>query len=92
MVRQTMANDGRSPSDGQPDYLRTAERKDYERQMTRKWKAGDVYAPKDLSSREMKKWKTVQKQGRPAKDAVDLLGINPLHHYKVRHRRGKERA
>lgn len=30
---------------------------DLERQMTRKWRVGDVYAPHDLSSVEMQKWR-----------------------------------
>ncbi|KAK3174843.1 hypothetical protein OEA41_002089 [Lepraria neglecta] len=52
---------------------------DLERQMHRKWKAGDVYAPHDLSSVEMTKWRKRRPRER---DAFDQLGINPLHEYK----------
>lgn len=58
-------------------------RGDLERQMTRRWKSGDVYSPHDLSGVEMQKWKTVVKKGRPQKDVFDMLAINPLDQYKV---------
>jgi small subunit ribosomal protein S18 len=53
----------------------------FERFLTRNWKAGDVYAPHDLSPAEMRKW---MKRVSPSTDAFDALGINPLHQYKVR--------
>ena len=53
---------------------------DLERQIHRRWKAGDVYAPHDLSSVEMQKWRKIRPRER---DAFDQLGINPLHEYKV---------
>ncbi|MCJ1366189.1 hypothetical protein MMC16_005315 [Acarospora aff. strigata] len=46
---------------------------------TRRWKAGDVYAPHDLSAIEMKKWK---RGGRPTTDSFDALAMNPLNEYK----------
>jgi len=55
--------------------------RDLERQQWRKWKAGDVYAPHDLSPVEMGKWKVRRTGGR---DVFDMLGINPLMEYKVR--------
>lgn len=48
---------------------------------TREWKAGDVYAPHDLSPAEMKKW---GKRQSPSRDAFDALNLNPLQLYKVR--------
>lgn len=51
-----------------------------ERQVGRKWKAGDVYAPHDLSPVESRKWKA--RRG-PSRDVFDALGINPLNEYKV---------
>jgi len=54
--------------------------RDLERQQFRRWKPGDVYAPHDLSSVEMAKWR-VRKAG--GKDVFDMLGINPLLEYKV---------
>ncbi|KAK0387388.1 hypothetical protein NLU13_5700 [Sarocladium strictum] len=60
--------------------------RDLIRQMPRRWQAGDVYAPHDLSSVEMRKWK--KKSGR-AGDLVDALNLSPLDLYKnfslVRH-------
>jgi small subunit ribosomal protein S18 len=53
----------------------------YMRQMPRRWKTGDVYAPRDLSPTEMDKWR----QARPPEtDVVDMFGFNPLDNYKVR--------
>ncbi|KAI9879758.1 MAG: hypothetical protein M1830_007383 [Pleopsidium flavum] len=46
---------------------------------TRRWKAGDVYAPHDLSSAEMQKWR---RKGKPTRDAFDALNLNPLNEYK----------
>lgn len=54
--------------------------KDLERYQSRRWKEGDIYSPHDLSPEEMEKWR------RPTKvkeDVFDVLGINPLHEYKV---------
>jgi len=50
--------------------------------MTRRWNAGDVYAPHDLSGVEMSKWKQIQQKGRPKRDVFDILRINPVEHYK----------
>jgi small subunit ribosomal protein S18 len=51
-----------------------------ERNFTREWKAGDVYAPHDLSAAEARKWKRKQT---PNIDAFDALSLNPLDCYKV---------
>ena len=48
--------------------------------MYRRWHTGDVYAPHDLTSVEMIKWRKRQK---PDRDAFDVLGLNPLKEYKV---------
>jgi len=48
--------------------------------ITRRWKAGDVYAPHDLSPVEMEKWR---QRNRPKYDAFDVLDMNPLDHYRV---------
>lgn len=47
---------------------------------SREWKAGDIYAPHDLSPAEMKKW---GKRQSPSRDAFDALNLNPLQLYKV---------
>lgn len=51
-----------------------------ERNFTRDWKAGDVYAPHDLSAAEARKWR---KRQTPTTDAFDALSMNPLDYYKV---------
>ncbi|OIW29021.1 ribosomal protein S18 [Coniochaeta ligniaria NRRL 30616] len=51
----------------------------YSRQMPRNWKAGDVYAPHDLSPAEMRKWRS---RNAPKRDVMDVLGVNPLDLYK----------
>lgn len=56
-------------------------RENLARQSTRNWKPGDIYAPHDLSPQEMVKWKQPKQ---PTKDIVDMLGLNPLDHYRVR--------
>lgn len=53
---------------------------DLSKQISRRWKAGDVYAPHDLSAVEMGKWKS---RGRPTHDVFDVLDFNPLEHYRV---------
>jgi hypothetical protein len=53
---------------------------DYLRQMPRRWDAGDVYSPHDLSPVEMQKWRKRSLRGN---DVVDALGIRPLDMYKV---------
>nr|XP_036589506.1 ribosomal protein s18 [Colletotrichum truncatum]KAF6801511.1 ribosomal protein s18 [Colletotrichum truncatum] len=52
---------------------------DYLKQMPRRWRTGDVYAPHDLSPVEMDKWR---KPRRPDVDVIDMLGINPKDHYR----------
>lgn len=70
-----------SLSQNEAERAQIQEREDYGRQMHRKWRAGDVYAPHDLTGREQAKWK----RGKRAQkgDVVDALGINPLLEYKV---------
>jgi small subunit ribosomal protein S18 len=53
---------------------------DLSKQITRRWRAGDVYAPHDLSEVEMAKWK---KREKPNYDVFDILDFNPLDHYRV---------
>ncbi|KAI1133421.1 ribosomal protein S18 [Nemania abortiva] len=52
---------------------------DFIRQLPRRWRAGDVYAPHDMSPSEMVKWRrnTARKE-----DLVDLLGLRPLDMYR----------
>lgn len=62
------------------DQKAQGESRALEKFQTRDWKAGDIYAPHDLSPAEMKKWR--KRQG-PAADAFDALNMNPLDLYKV---------
>lgn len=50
------------------------------RQIRRRWRAGEVYAPHDLSPQEMKKWKS---RKTPDYDVFDILNMNPIDEYKV---------
>ncbi|KAI2467535.1 ribosomal protein S18 [Annulohypoxylon bovei var. microspora] len=52
---------------------------EYARQMTRRWKTGDVYAPHDISPAEMSKWR---RNSNRKKDLVDMLGLSPLDMYR----------
>lgn len=67
------------------DLERTYTREDLDRQVTRRWKGGDVYAPHDLSAMEMEKWKRQRNRPVPKFDVLDQLGLDPLKHYKVGH-------
>lgn len=53
-----------------------------DRNFSREWKSGDVYAPHDLSAAEARKWR---KRYTPMVDAFDALSLNPLDFYKVGH-------
>ena len=52
---------------------------DYMKQMTRRWRVGEVYAPNDLSAREANAWKQARLINA---DVVDILGINPVEEYR----------
>ncbi|KAF4445725.1 37S ribosomal protein RSM18, mitochondrial [Fusarium austroafricanum] len=64
----------------QMEFLRNQKMSnDFLKQMPRRWEAGDVYSPHDLSPVEMQKWRkrTVRNN-----DVIDALGISPLDMYK----------
>ncbi|CZT25740.1 uncharacterized protein RCC_11409 [Ramularia collo-cygni] len=69
-------------SQAQRDLTRGYTANDLSRQVSRKWKTGDVYSPHDLSGPEMAKWKKLRRKPRPKYDVLDQLGMNPLHYYK----------
>ncbi|OJK00044.1 hypothetical protein ASPACDRAFT_120092 [Aspergillus aculeatus ATCC 16872] len=50
-----------------------------EKFQTREWKAGDIYAPHDLSPAQMRRWKV---RHSPSTDVFDSLNLNPLTMYK----------
>ncbi|CZS78866.1 unnamed protein product [Fusarium graminearum] len=64
----------------QMDFLKNQKMSnDFLRQMPRRWEAGDVYSPHDLSPVEMQKWR---KRSVKNNDVIDALGISPLDMYK----------
>jgi small subunit ribosomal protein S18 len=66
----------------QMDFLKNQKMSnDFLKQMPRRWQAGDVYSPHDLSPIEMQKWR---KKSVRNNDVIDALGISPLDMYKVR--------
>ncbi|KAL2111053.1 hypothetical protein VUR80DRAFT_361 [Thermomyces stellatus] len=52
---------------------------EYMMQMPRRWREGDIFTPHDLTPNEMRKWR--KKVGR-TEDVFDVVGINPLDHYR----------
>ncbi|KAL2020947.1 hypothetical protein VTK56DRAFT_7834 [Thermocarpiscus australiensis] len=68
-----------SPRTAVQDLRINATTDNYLKQMARRWRTGDVYAPKDLSPMEMKKFRVPRT---PTRDIVDLLGFNPVDNYK----------
>lgn len=83
------ANSALREKQSQLDFLRNRKiSDDYLKQMPRRWAAGDVYSPHDMSSVEMQKWR--RRSGRRT-DVIDALGIRPLDMYKVRES-GTEKA
>lgn len=68
------------PRFGVADIRMNVTSDNYVRQLARRWKVGDVYAPHDLSATEQRKWRVGK---RPDVDVVDMLGFNPLDNYKV---------
>jgi len=77
--RKRLEADG--PSTTADEVQKYARAADLSKQITRRWRAGDIYAPHDLSGVEMAKWK---KRARPNIDVFDVLDINPMDHYRVR--------
>ncbi|KAH7261928.1 ribosomal protein S18 [Fusarium tricinctum] len=64
----------------QMDFLKNQKMSnDFLKQMPRRWQAGDVYSPHDLSPIEMQKWR---KKSVRNNDVIDALGISPLDMYK----------
>jgi hypothetical protein len=68
-------------SSSTPDHiLKLLKEQALEKYQTRRWNTGEVYAPKDLGSAEMKR----NSQWSPPKvDVFDMLAMNPLKEYKV---------
>jgi len=85
--RPTSSQDGSSQSSSTSSALADLAhassietRRGLQRQSPRRWSAGQIYAPHDLSSVEASKYAVMRR--RPQRDVFDLLGSNPLKHYK----------
>jgi len=48
--------------------------------LPRRWQAGQVYSPHDLSSVEASKYAIMRRT--PPRDVFDQSAVNPIHHYK----------
>ena len=57
-----------------------AESDAYVKQVHRRWKLGDVYAPHDLSAEEQSKHK---RRPKVDMDILDAVGVNPIDEYRV---------
>jgi small subunit ribosomal protein S18 len=78
--RQTLDLSRKNAQQSIEQERRIVERDEFARQIHRKWRAGDIYAPHDLTGREHAKWKKGKRSQNG--DVVDALGINPLLEYK----------
>ncbi|CAL3967722.1 hypothetical protein PZA11_003946 [Diplocarpon coronariae] len=77
--RELMESQRMRSSNSTEEFINHNLAADLSKQITRRWKAGDIYAPHDLSEVEMQKWK---RRGRPQYDVFDVLDFNPLEHYR----------
>ncbi|TAQ86328.1 hypothetical protein B7494_g5346 [Chlorociboria aeruginascens] len=80
----SMANTRQQPDGGASrstteEAARNNLEKGLSRQISRRWRPGDVYAPHDLSAVEMAKWK---KREYPKWDVFDALDLDPMVEYK----------
>lgn len=74
---QKQAEQRKKSSEG---LVKSAHAEALTRQIRRRWKEGEIYAPKDLGPLEMKKWKS---RKTPDYDVFDVLNMNPIDEYKV---------
>ncbi|KAK6842431.1 hypothetical protein PG990_005625 [Apiospora arundinis] len=76
MKRRTQTPNGERKVLGELQGKNVSE--NYQRQMPRRWREGELYAPHDLSEVEAAKWRKMTSVQR---DLVDLLGLRPLDMY-----------
>ncbi|TEY59733.1 hypothetical protein BOTCAL_0187g00070 [Botryotinia calthae] len=69
-----LANSGVQRTAAQ-EYEDNVSRSALTKQIHRRWRAGDVYAPHDLSGIEMAKWK---KRGKVTRDVFDVVAFDPI--------------
>ncbi|KAK5114529.1 hypothetical protein LTR62_002464 [Meristemomyces frigidus] len=87
LIRQSQASSRAATTSDQKraELDRTTARKDLEQQIPRRFRAGEVYAPHDLSGVEMSKWKKLRRKARVpshGRDVLDQLGLDPRKEYK----------
>lgn len=61
-----------SPAEENQLWIRRTE---LTKQIHRRWRVGDVYAPHDLTGIEMAKWK---KRGKVTRDVFDIVAFDPI--------------
>lgn len=83
MVRDRSRGEGRGggASDIETKLREQANSELWMKQMPRRWQAGDVYSPRDMSPGEHEAWRVGG--NRAHYDIVDTLGLRPLDLYKV---------
>ncbi|KAI1814181.1 ribosomal protein S18 [Poronia punctata] len=64
------------------DVFDSYQQNDYIKHMTRNWRPGDVYSPRDISGVEMDKLRQMFRQRKPGFDRVDALGLRPKDMYR----------
>ncbi|KAB8295259.1 hypothetical protein EYC80_007170 [Monilinia laxa] len=74
-IRRRNAYNRANPQTAAQDQATFTTRTELTKQIHRRWKAGDVYAPHDLSGVEMAKWK---KRGKVTRDVFDVVAFDPL--------------
>jgi hypothetical protein len=72
---------GRQGGAGAQDQARSEWNKQLLSVVGRRWREGDVYAPRDLGSREAEKWTSAKNKART--DPFKMMQRNPLSFYKV---------
>lgn len=74
-MRRRQAYSRANPQTAAQDQATFTARTELTKQIHRRWRAGDVYAPHDLSGVEMSKWK---KRGKVTRDVFDVVAFDPL--------------
>lgn len=74
-LRRIQAENKANPQTLAQEATTALARSDLTKQIHRRWKAGDIYAPHDLSGIEMAKWK---KRGKVTRDVFDVVAFDPI--------------
>jgi hypothetical protein len=82
LLRNSGGGGGRGVGAGAADQARAEWNKQLLSVAGRRWREGDLYAPRDLGPREAAKWSFAAARSRM--DPFRMMGRNPLSFYKVR--------